>query len=506
MDDPLAAPTQATVDHTKLVRWNQTNVPEYNMVIDNPDDKKKSPFAYNREINQKIVLWSGDITALDTEAILHSTNETLSDVYPASERLLKRAGPDLQKDLSSNVKVCRTGEARLTKGYQLPARYVIHTVGPRYNLKYKTAAESALFNSYRSVLQIVREKQMSSVALCCIHASRRGYPPQEGAHIALRTVRRFLEKYGDTIDTVVFVVTGEDEDVYISLLPLYFPRSEHEEDFAAYQLPDDVGNEDGEPVIKERQIRIMGKPAYEAQKFNWKSPEELEESININEAFDTSIAVGAHSFSKMDDDIDKKRRIRLQYETHIALLNKEQYKRYEKWLKRSYQEDLSPMESLRCLYQSGFDVYGRPVVVFIGRHFPATKIDLDKFTLYLVQLMDNIVNKPYVIVYFHTLTQSDNHLDAGYLRSLYNLLDSRYKQNLGAVYVVHPTFWSKVMTWFFMTFNTTDLKSRIHNIPGLEYLFKRIPMDQLDIPDFISDYDIQVHGTRYYNPDVDKNL
>ena len=55
------------------------------------------------------------------------------------------------------------------------------------------------------------------------------------------------------------------QNSYISLLPLYFPRSEREEEYAAYQLPEDVGNENGEPVIKERQIRITGKPAYEAQ-------------------------------------------------------------------------------------------------------------------------------------------------------------------------------------------------------------------------------------------------
>ena len=55
-----------------------------------------------------------------------------------------------------SLPVCKTGEAKLTKGYLLPARYVIHTVGPRYNLKYKTAAESALFNCYRNVLQLVR--------------------------------------------------------------------------------------------------------------------------------------------------------------------------------------------------------------------------------------------------------------------------------------------------------------------------------------------------------------
>ena len=51
---------------------------------------------------------------------------------------------------------CKTGDAKITKGYKLPCRYVIHAVGPRYNLKYKTAAESALYNSYRSVMQLVR--------------------------------------------------------------------------------------------------------------------------------------------------------------------------------------------------------------------------------------------------------------------------------------------------------------------------------------------------------------
>lgn len=52
--------------------------------------------------------------------------------------------------------VCKTGEAKLTKGYNLPARYIIHTVGPRYNLKYITAAESALYSCYRNVLQLCR--------------------------------------------------------------------------------------------------------------------------------------------------------------------------------------------------------------------------------------------------------------------------------------------------------------------------------------------------------------
>ena len=78
-------------------------------------------------------------------------------------------------------------------------------------------------------------------------------------------MRRFLEKFGDCISTLVFVVTQSDVETYKSHLPLYFPRSESEEEFVAYHVPYDIGNDDGEPVIKEREIRIMGKPTVAAQ-------------------------------------------------------------------------------------------------------------------------------------------------------------------------------------------------------------------------------------------------
>ena len=65
-------------------------------------------------------------------------------------------------------------------------RHVIHTVGPRYNIRYKTAAESALYNCYRSVMQIVRQRRLATVAFSTLNSSRRGYPPEDGAHIAIR--------------------------------------------------------------------------------------------------------------------------------------------------------------------------------------------------------------------------------------------------------------------------------------------------------------------------------
>lgn len=71
-------------------------------------------------------------------------------------------------------------------------RHVIHTVGPRFNVKYRTAAESALHNCYRSTLELLKESGLSTVGFSVINSIRRGYPPEAGAHIALRTNLQLL--------------------------------------------------------------------------------------------------------------------------------------------------------------------------------------------------------------------------------------------------------------------------------------------------------------------------
>lgn len=80
---------------------------------------------------------------------------------------------------------CRTGEVRVTQGHELPARYIIHTVGPKYNIKYQSAAENTLHACYRNVMQKTCEMGLHSLALCVINSVKRNYPPDEGAHIAL---------------------------------------------------------------------------------------------------------------------------------------------------------------------------------------------------------------------------------------------------------------------------------------------------------------------------------
>lgn len=175
---------------------------------------------------------------------------------------------------------------------------------------------------------------------------------------------------------------------------------------------------------------------------------------------------------------------------------------YERLLRRARTEDLSEVSGIGCLYQSGVDRLGRPVVVFIGKWFPIGDIDLDKALLYLIKLLDPIVRGDYVIAYFHTLASSGNHPPFSWLKEVYTVLPYKYKKNLKAFYIVHPTFWTKMMTWWFTTFMAPAIKAKVHNLPGVEYLYSVMARDQLEVPAFVTEYDMTINGLHYFQPDT----
>ncbi|XP_013780164.1 protein GDAP2 homolog [Limulus polyphemus] len=491
--DPLGVPVDI-VEINSLKRWSKItprDLPDASNFGNQEKIHQISPFPYSEYINKKVVLWAGDLSCLRAQAIVNSTNETLNDKNPLSERILRRAGLQLKYELHTNIKGCRTGEAKLTKGYNLPAQYIMHTVGPKYNVKYQTAAESALFSCYFKILQLVREHSLTSLGLCVINSIRRGYPPHEGAHIALRTVRRFIEKFGEDIEVVVFAVDDVDVGIYELLMPLYYPRSKIEEEYAMYYLPPDVGGINGEPFLPERQIRIVDKPFHDE--------EDLEQSVDLAKQLESSVNVGKTSFAKMHGDVDKKRtssqKISVNPDTLITEVQRKN--KYERLIRRSRIEDLRSIENLRCLYHCGEDRFGRPVIVFIGHRLRLSEVNIDKAILYLIHTMDQVVRRDYIVVYFHSLTTKENHLPLSFLKDVYSLLDFTYKKNLRSFYIVHPTFWSRVMTWWFTTFTASTIKDKIQSLGGIEYLYYLIPPEQLDIPEDILEYDNKINGVRY---------
>lgn len=489
--DPLGARSQF-VDIQSLPSWDHSGelkgVEQQEEEVDTEDDSLTnqqwpfpSPFPYREDINRKIVLFTGDVALLNCTAVVNTSNETLTDKNPISDSIHRHAGPDLRDELLK-LKGCRTGEAKMTEGFNLAARFIIHTVGPKYKAKYRTAAESSLYSCYRNIMQLAKEQAMASVGLGVVSTVKRGYPLEDATHIALRTIRRFLELHGESIEMVVFAVSDSEEPVYRRLLPLYFPRTPAEERSSLPLLPADIGNSEGEPVVPERQIRIAEKPG------NLEDDSE-DDSLELDLGL-----VGTHAFARMEGDVDKQRKLILQGQMSEAAMQKQHQRNYNRWLGRARAEDLSDIAALKALYQTGVDLCGRTVMVIVGRNIPVTLIDMEKALLYFIHVMDHITVKEYVMVYFHTLTGEHNHLDSEFLKKLYDIVDIKFKRNLRAFYFVHPTFRSKVSTWFFTTFSVAGMKEKVHHIDTLQQLFTCILPEQIDIPPFVLEYDARVNG------------
>lgn len=154
-----------------------------------------------------IEILRGDITKLDVDAIVNAANTTLLGGGGVDGAIHRAAGPELLAECRT-LGGCRPGEAKITRGYGLPARFVIHTVGPVWRGGEHREPET-LANCYRNSLQLAVENEVKTVAFPAISCGAYSYPIEEAAHIALKTTREFLAM-SDKLQQAIFVVWGED--------------------------------------------------------------------------------------------------------------------------------------------------------------------------------------------------------------------------------------------------------------------------------------------------------
>lgn len=157
-------------------------------------------------MKSKIEFLKGDITKLKVDAIVNAANTSLLGGGGVDGAIHRAAGPELLEECRT-LNGCRTGEAKITRGYDLPAKYVIHTVGPVWGGGNRNEDE-LLANCYRNSLQLAVENEKKSIAFPAISTGVYHFPLERATRIAVNEVKKFLEK-NESMEKVIFVCFDE---------------------------------------------------------------------------------------------------------------------------------------------------------------------------------------------------------------------------------------------------------------------------------------------------------
>jgi O-acetyl-ADP-ribose deacetylase (regulator of RNase III) len=167
------------------------------------------------EILSKIEIRQGDITKIAVDAIVNAANNSLLGGGGVDGAIHGAAGPGLLAQCRT-IGGCPTGEARITKGFQLPARYVIHTVGPMYS---GSPQDPRLLEAcYRNSLKLAMDYTIGTIAFPAISCGVYGYPIQDAARIALNTAVSFLKQHPEMRRIMFVLFSDHDRTTYETIL------------------------------------------------------------------------------------------------------------------------------------------------------------------------------------------------------------------------------------------------------------------------------------------------
>lgn len=179
-------------------------------------------------VQQGLYLWQGDITALRCDAIVNAANSGMTGCYVPNHRRIDNcihtfAGVQLrlycEEMMEAQGHAEPTGQAKITPAYNLPCRYVLHTVGPIVGGHLTETHCRQLADCYRSCLSLAAENGLKSVAFCCISTGEFHFPNEKAAEIAVATVKEFLAQKETSVEKVIFnVFKDRDREIYEELL------------------------------------------------------------------------------------------------------------------------------------------------------------------------------------------------------------------------------------------------------------------------------------------------
>lgn len=178
-------------------------------------------------IQPGIYLWRGDITTLSCDAIVNAANSGMTGCYVPNHHCIDNcihtfSGVQLRLDCANLMQqqgyAEPTGQAKITPAYNLPCRYILHTVGPIISGRVSRKDRAALASCYHSCLELAAAHQLESVAFCCISTGEFHFPNEQAAEIAVQTVQQFLRQETSVKQVIFNVFKDVDQTIYKRLL------------------------------------------------------------------------------------------------------------------------------------------------------------------------------------------------------------------------------------------------------------------------------------------------
>ena len=178
-------------------------------------------------IQQGLYIWQGDITTLKCDAIVNAANSGMTGCYIPNHRCIDNAihtfaGVELRLACEEMMEQQGypepTGQAKITPAFNLPCRYVLHTVGPIISGRVTKEDKELLASCYRSCLELAAENSLESVAFCCISTGEFHFPNEQAAQIAVETVKQFINRKTSVKKVIFNVFKDLDKAIYEKLL------------------------------------------------------------------------------------------------------------------------------------------------------------------------------------------------------------------------------------------------------------------------------------------------
>lgn len=178
-------------------------------------------------VQKNLFVWQGDITLLAVDGVVNAANKSLLGCFLPLHKCIDNAvhsfaGLQLRAKcfeiMQAQGREEETGQAKITPAYNLPSRYVIHTVGPIVGQKLTAQDEALLCSCYRSCMRCAVEQGLTSIAFCCISTGEFHFPNQRAGELAVQTVKACQREFAQDMNVVFNVYKDIDMDIYIELL------------------------------------------------------------------------------------------------------------------------------------------------------------------------------------------------------------------------------------------------------------------------------------------------